>query len=170
MPEIEREQSEGADALDPVEEVEVAEEFHVDSDETANWVVRKIVEARAYAKRCADWCVTEQARAQRTEEFFIWRFGAELRRWLDQRLAERGGRTRSVNLPGGKVGLRRVGPLLVIEDEMSVLEWVKVHKPELVVVNERVSKSGLNALVKECGQVPDNGVRIEPEHDKFYVS
>src|SRR5438067_1592354 len=97
------------DSPDADHEPEVAESFEVNSDESANWVVRKIAEARAYSQHCADWCAREQARAKRAEEFFMWRFGNQLRRWLDQRLVENGGRQRSVNLPAGTIGLRRVG-------------------------------------------------------------
>lgn len=148
---------------------EALEGFAVNSDETANWVVRKIIEARAYHQRCADWCAGEQARAKRTEDFFLWRFGNQLRCWLDAKLVERGGRTRSINLPAGTLGLRRLAGRLVIEDEAAVLEWAKSHQPQLVVVTEKVSKSELNSYVSETGEMPSSGARVEPAHDSFYV-
>src|SRR5687767_3797595 len=117
----------GAEGLGDEDQPEVVEGFAVNSDETANWVVRKIVEARTYHQRCADWCAREQLRAKRTEDFFLWRFGEQLRRWLDETLQQRGGRQRSVNLPAGTVGLRRVNALIVVEDEQRVMEWARTH-------------------------------------------
>jgi hypothetical protein len=158
-----------ADGSGEERQAEVFQGFAVNSDETANWVVRKIVEARAYHQRCADWCAREQTRAKRTEEFFLWRFGNQLRCWLDAKLVERGGRTRSINLPAGTVGLRRLAARLVIDDETAVLEWAKSHQPQLVVVTEKVSKSALSSYVSETGEMPSSGARVESAQDSFYV-
>lgn len=147
----------------------VPEQFHVHDDATANWVVRKILEARAYAKHCAEWCDREQARAQRDEEFLMFRFGQQLLEHARKRIGEQGGRRKSVNLPAGTIGFRHEGAKLLVDDEAKVIEWAKRTRPELVCVVERLSKSGLNQHLEETGEAPDVGVHIEPAREKFYV-
>jgi len=57
---------------------EVPSTFAVTDAASANWVIRKIVEARAYAARVRHWSALEIRRAEREEQFFIRRFGVEL--------------------------------------------------------------------------------------------
>jgi phage host-nuclease inhibitor protein Gam len=143
--------------------------FCVRDDESANWVVKKIIENREYAKRCAIWCNREQARAMREEEFFLFRFGQQLLDYTRQKIASAGGRRKSVSLPAGTVGFRSEPLKLVVDDEGSVIAWAKQHRPELISTIERPSKSGLNEHFEQTGEVPDAGVRIEPAREKFFV-
>jgi hypothetical protein len=147
----------------------VSEQFQINDDASANWVVRKIVEARAYAKHCDEWCAREQARARRGEEFLLFRFGQQLLDHARKRIGEEGGRRKSVNLPAGTIGFRQDGPKLIVDDEAAVIGWAKRNKPELVGVVECLSKSGLNQHLKQTGEAPDVGAHIEPAREKFYV-
>lgn len=147
----------------------IPEQFQVHDDASANWLVRKIVEARTYAKRCGEWCAREQARAQRDEEFLMFRFGQQLIEHARRKIIEQGGRRKSVNLPAGVVGFRREAPKLLVDDEAAVIAWAKLNNPELVKIVEHLSKSGLNQHLEETGEVPDVGVHIEPEREKFYI-
>ena len=61
---------------------EVDETFHVRDESGANWVLRKIVEERAYRERVARWCEAETLRSERREQFLMHRFGGELEEWL----------------------------------------------------------------------------------------
>jgi len=137
--------------------------------ESANWVVRKIVEARAYAERCELWAEHEKMRARREEDFLMLRFGRELRDYARASIAEHGDRRKSVALPAGTIGFRRAGAKLVIEDEEAVLRWARKTQPNLVVIQESISKSGLTQYFEETGEIPPGGVRVEPEKDKFYI-
>ena len=143
--------------------------FTVRDAQSANWVVRKIVEARAYAKRCEIWAEHEKMRARREEDFLLLRFGGELRDYTRAAIAEQGGRRKSVSLPAGTIGFRIAGAKLVIEDEEEVLRWARNAQPNLVVIEKSISKSGLNQYFEDTGEIPPSGVRIEPEKEKFYV-
>jgi phage host-nuclease inhibitor protein Gam len=149
--------------------LEVPAQFVVDSDEAANWVTRKITEARAYARRCEEWCEREKVRAKRTEDFFLWRFGSQLVQWAGARIAEQGGRRKSVNLPAGTLGFRHEPPKIIVDDEAAVVEWCKKHHPELLIVVAKVSKANLNDHIQSSGEMPDRGVHMEPEREKFFV-
>jgi hypothetical protein len=143
--------------------------FEVRDDETANWVVRKILESRAYAKHCAEWCEREQARAKREEEFFFFRYGQQLFNFARQKIAASGGRRKSFGLPAGTVGFRSEPAKLVVDDESAVIAWAKQNNPALVSVVERLSKSGLNEHLEQTGEVPTAGAHMEPAREKFYV-
>ena len=143
--------------------------FTVRDAQSANWVVRKIVAARAYAKRCEIWVEHEKMRARREEDFLLLRFGGELRDYTRAAIAEQGGRRKSVSLPAGIIGFRSAGIKLVIEDEEAVILWARKIQPNLVVIEESISKSRLNQYFEETGEIPPNGVRADPENEKFYV-
>jgi hypothetical protein len=74
-----------------------------------------------------------------------------------------------VHLPAGTLAFRKQPPKLVVEDEQAVIAWAKQNKPELVIILESLSKSGLNDHVKQTGEMPERGVRLEPERESFSV-
>src|SRR3712207_6570698 len=79
----------------------VPDGFCVRDAETAAWVVRKIVEARAYGDRVREWAAAELRRAGREEGFFLYRYGHQLEQWARRQLEEEIGRRKSINLPSG---------------------------------------------------------------------
>jgi phage host-nuclease inhibitor protein Gam len=158
----------------PVEQIEpeefgVASDFQVQDDDSANWVIWKIVAARLRAQRAAEYGQREQNRAQREEAFFLFRYGPQLRDYARQKLQEQGGKAKSVHLPAGTLAFRKQPPKLVVEDEAAVIAWARKNQPELVTILESLSKSGLNEYVKQTGDLPDRGVRLEPEKESFSV-
>ena len=158
-----------SDEVEVPEVYDVPAEFQIDSDDAANWVVRKIVAARAYARRCEDWCERETARAQREEQFFMWRYGQQLIDWVTRRIGEQGGRRKSVYFPAGVAGFRREPEKLTVENEQDVIEWAKANDLKITSTIERLNKSDLNAHVKATGELPDRGVRLEASREKFFV-
>jgi hypothetical protein len=153
---------------EPVD-LEVPSSFSVHDDDSANWVIKKIVESREYAKRCAIWCECEQARAKREEEFFVFRFGQQLLDYTRLKIASAGGRRKSVSLPAGTIGFRTEPEKLVMDDEQAVIAWAKQHNPALVTTIEKLSKSALNEHLEKTGEIPDAGAHLEPAREKFYV-
>jgi len=145
------------------------EAFHVHDDTSANWVIRKITEARAYAQRCEAWAERERRRAQRDEAFFLFRYGPQLRDYLRQKLTEQGGKRKSVVLPAGILGYRTQTAKLVIDHEDTVMAWAKAHCPGLIETLERLSKSALNAHFENTGELPPAGAHVEPAFEKLYV-
>ena len=157
------------DAPDKDFEAQVPERFSVCDEGSANWVARRIVEARAYARRVKEWAEQEQRRASREEEFFLRRFGSELTAWVRQELDVRGGKQKSINLPAGRVGFRTKQDRLVIDDEAAAIAWAKNHCPGAVNTVERCGKRHLDEHFEATGELPD-GARLEPSHESFYVS
>jgi phage host-nuclease inhibitor protein Gam len=148
---------------------EIQESFSVHDDATANWVVWEIVKCRSYAARCDQWCGREKNRARRDEEFFLFKYGPQLRDYAKQKIAEGKNRRKSVNLPAGTVGFRKENAKLVVDDDDLVLAWAREHVPELVTTIEKVSKTALNEHLESTGEIPQRGAHIEPEREHFYV-
>ena len=146
----------------------VPQRFAVTDEASANWVVRRIVAAPAYALRVKGWADAENRRARREEAFFLKRFGIELDAWLTQELAARQSRQKSINLPAGRVGRRKVADKLVIDDEQALLDWARVHLPEAVKAVETFRKSAVNDLFLTTGELPP-GVQIEPAHETLTI-
>lgn len=167
--------------------------FQVQDAATASWVVRKVNEARAYARRVEAWAAAELRRAEREERLLLGRFGRELEDWLRAELSARGGRRRSVSLPGGTLGLRQAPARVVVADEAAALAWCNAHLPDAlrvrldasgkaaarvlawharhapgVVVRRGVLVEPLRAYVGRTGELPP-GVDMRPGLDQLYV-
>lgn len=114
--------------------------FNVHDESSANWIVRKIAEARRYGLRVKAWAELETRRAERESEFFFKRYAVELEAWLRGRLNELGGKRKSINLPAGTVGIRAEQSRLTIIDHASLTEWCTRNLNEAVRV--RIESSG----------------------------
>lgn len=125
--------------------VEVDPAFAVRDAATANWVVRKVAEARRYAASAEAWAAAEVSRADREERFFLTRFGPDLEAWVRSELSRLGGRRRSLDLPAGRAGFRAVPPALVVTDETLLLPWCRGHLP--AALRLRVDARGKAALL-----------------------
>jgi hypothetical protein len=143
--------------------------FLIDSAERANWLVRRIVDARAYGERVRAWAVKEQRRAEREERQLLYLFEAQLERWARQQLAALKSRRKSIHLPAGVIGFRRVRAKLVIEDVEKVLSWARQNYREAVVLKEQLNRAAIKSLMDSTGEIPDDGVRIEPQREALFV-
>lgn len=149
--------------------VEVDEGFHVRDAATANWVVRKILEARAYAARVTAWAELEHRRAERDEQFLLRRFGVELEEWARQQIATQHDKRQSVSLPAGSIGFRVEPTKLCVTDEPALLAWCRQHLPSAIRTVESPMKTPLNDHLKTTGECPD-GTTLIGGGRKFYVT
>src|SRR4051812_12532619 len=78
---------------------EPIEAFVLDDEKKVNWVVRKIVEARAYRQRVKRWAEHEQHGAEAEEERLLFLFGNQLEMWAATEIAKLNGRRKSLHLP-----------------------------------------------------------------------
>lgn len=145
----------------------VPTQFEIVDAKTANWLVRKVIEARQYAQRVKEWAELEQRRAEREEQTLLFLFGRQLQGWVRAEIAS--GRKKSVGLPAGTVGFRKVNASLHVDDESAVLLWCKKNCPTAVVRVEKLSRSVLSDHFKATGEIPDDGAHVEPERESFSI-
>lgn len=109
-----------ADAPEPIAPA-VPEGFGVQNASSANWVVRKIAECRAYGTHVRTWAAAEIRRAEHEERFFFMRYGAQMEAWAREYLRISNGGRRSIPLPSGTIGFRAISPHLIVNDETKLL-------------------------------------------------
>lgn len=147
----------------------VPERFSVRDRPSAEWLVRKLVEADAHVRRVKEQAEREVRRTERERDFLLMRFGRELEAWARKELAKHKGRQRkSLLLLSGTVGFRRTRAKLLVEDAARALAWAKKHCRGAIVVTERLSKTALTEHVTATGELPD-GAQLEGAKEKFYV-
>jgi phage host-nuclease inhibitor protein Gam len=148
--------------------VAAPEALRVCDEASANWVVRRIAEARKYAEHVEAWAATELRRAEREERFLLERFGPQLEAWARERLAEGRTRGKSIRLPAGTIGFRATPPHLAVTDEPTLLRWCKSHLPLAIRVREHVLKNALQEHVRSTGECPQ-GAEFVAGGERFFV-
>ncbi len=146
----------------------VPQQFEVSDRDTAEWLVRKIVEADAHVVRVKSQADREIRRTMRERDFLLLRYGPQLERWTQKELQNYKGRRKSVLLLSGTVGYRQVAAKLVVDDQPAVIKWAKRFCRAAVVSVERLSKTQLKNHLMATGEIPA-GTRLEAASQKFYV-
>ena len=162
-------ESNGDAATDIVVLKSLPSNFSVADEQSANWLIRRMLESRAYAARVKAWAEQEAARAAREERTLVFLFGRQLEAWAKVEIEKLNGRRKSLALPAGTVGFRTVSPGLQVEDEQAVLEWARDNCPAAVTVVEKLSRSLVRQHFEQTGEMPADGARIEPGGEKFFV-
>ena len=143
-----------------------ARQFEVTDDNSANWVVRKIVEAEHYARRVKEWAEREIKCSQVEATFFRQRFGPQLEAWARQQLAH--ARRKCVKLPAGTVGFRTEPAKLDVTDEQKLVAWCRRSLPDALKIETRVLKAIVKDHVNQTGEQPD-GTNLTGGGQRFYI-
>jgi len=117
--------------------------------------------------RVREWAALEIRRAEREEEFFLFRFGAELETWCGGQIADGGSRRQSVNLPAGTAGFRTIPGNLNIFDEKLALDWCQTNLPDAIRIEKSLSKTALKSYVEATGDLP--GVDLRTSATRFHI-
>lgn len=139
---------------DKVVVVDAPDSFAVRDAASANWVVRKVVEARRYAEHVQAWAAAEVRRAEREEAFLMRRFGTQLEEWARRQVQTQHDGRKSVALPAGAVGFRCGRSRLIVADESALLAWCRTNLPQAVKTVQSVAKSTVAEYVKSTGECP----------------
>lgn len=148
--------------------VSAPKNFSVVDLRSANWVIRKIHDARAYAEAVKEWAEAEAHRAQAEEDGLLLMFGPGLRAVLETEIERAKGRRKSVNLPAGTMGLRCEPQRLRVEDESAALEWARKHCPGAIRTTERISRTALNEHFARTGEAP-TGCAVQEGAERFFI-
>ncbi len=174
-------------------QIQVDDKFRVKDSDSANWVVRRIAEARRYIDRVEEWGAAEVRRAENEERWLLTRFGGELQDWTRRELAATRNRHRSLKLPAGQVGFRMTPRGLAIIDEPRLARWCRESLPNALRlraegrgksacllldligdnrpqldVHEGVIVTEVKRLFEVTGELPPGAALAEPE-ECFYV-
>jgi phage host-nuclease inhibitor protein Gam len=162
---------------------EVNERFVVDSDEKANWVLRKIASleqkkqentdlAKAEIEKINAWLEMVNGELDRDLEYFknLLAEYAKAKREQDPKF-------KSLKLPNGKFGFRKQQPKWQY-DEAKLLEYLKRNgmaefirmkeEPDKAALKKKLTVSGGVAVDPETGEVID-GITVEEQDEAFKV-
>lgn len=175
---------------------EMQAEFHVTDERSANWVLRKLAEARMRVSKALEWAAHEEEAGKNEEEHLMARFGSELQEFAAR--AIEGGKKKSLSLPAGTVGFRSSPEKIEVKDDDAYIEWVERSFPgalnvtlsifacghDIATIRElaqqatlrglqssltvKPDKNEVNLHCKNTGELPD-GCELVPAQDKFYV-
>lgn len=87
------------------------------------------------------------------------------------------GKKKSLNLLGGRIGMRSQADELVVEDDAAVIMWAKMSMmtQHLVVETPRIDRKALRAYMQPSQDDPENqepmplGVKLEERPDQFFA-
>lgn len=147
-------------------EADPPDTFTVHDEASANWVLRKVVDARAYAKRVKAWADGELKRAANEEDFFLRMYGRQLEDWARSQIKSR--RRKSLRLPAGTLGFRIAPMSLQVRDEQKLIIWCKQTLPAALRIETHVLKQQVKEHVASTGECPD-GAEVVTGGEKFYV-
>jgi len=135
---------------------------HAELDEIDAWQTREI-------DRIKNAATAERNRIQSSASFFENALAVYLNGLINQ-----GRKTKSLDLPGGRISIRTKADKLEIDDETQALAWLKEHELTTAVrVKESIDKRGLlDAVTKDGSTLVIAGTgeiipwaRLEPQAD-----
>ena len=133
---------------------------HAEIDEIDAWQTREI-------DRIKNAATAERNRIQQSASFFENALAVYLNHLINE-----GRKTKSLDLPGGRMSIRARADKLEIDDEPKAVEWLKEHNHyDAVRVKESIDKRALLELIQRDGSSvvsPDTGeivgwARLEPQ-------
>ncbi len=149
--------------------------FVIDTQEKAEWALRKcstaearIAEntqiAQALKARIDARLAQINAQPERTLESMT-----ELLRPYAETEVAKGGKAKSVKLLCGTLGFRTAPASVVVTDETAALAWLEANgHAECIRTKREVSKSEVKALITAKGEVPE-GIELKAGDTRFYV-
>ncbi|MBZ5672296.1 MAG: host-nuclease inhibitor Gam family protein [Acidobacteriia bacterium] len=158
------------------DEGEASEGFIIDSQERAEWAVRKIARAEArIAVRAAVATKLISEIALRLDA--ITKADKQTVEYLTSLLEPYGaveiakqGKRKSLKLLGGEIGFRQSPESLVVTDEAAAVAWLKAipGARDCIRVKEEVRKTETKQFIHDSGEVPD-GCELRQGETRFYV-
>lgn len=155
--------------------IEAEGRFFIDDERKAAWASGKILAARHrivvrtrlaedYQTRILQWLTTVNQGDLESIGFLE----LALRPWVEDQLASQP-RSRTLRLPGAKVGLRKRPDRVEVLNSDQVLSFCIEHQLEdAVVIKHELSKTGLKRHLLEGAQIP--GAQLVPGSDELTVS
>ena len=148
----------------------VPKQFCIDSEQAANWLVRRVVAAREYGQKVKAFAEQELRRAEREEQTLLFLFGRQIEAWARGEVEKFNGRRKSICLPAGTLSFRRQNATLVIDDEQAVMNWARQSCPTAIQISERLARTVVKAHFDGTGEMPDAGAHVEPAKECFRIS
>lgn len=145
---------------------EAAPAFAIDSEDRANWLLRKLGNLAAERARVKAQADAIMAELKREEERLHQRFDAELQAFTRQALA--GKKSRTLKLLQGTVSLRTVAASMRVADTEAAFEHARTCLPDLIETKQALKVADYGKLARETGEMLP-GIEVTPEHETMSI-
>ena len=170
-----KEEAQGvAPALDLPTAPEVSEPkpaFRVDSEDSANWYLRRLATLESEKQRVQSQAALIVAQLQADAESLRFLYESDLQEWTRQELARRGNRRKSLALLQGTACFRTVPAALKISDPAAALAYAVSALPAAVgtrpTLDAEKYRAAANEALKTGQTLP--GVESVPARETFAV-
>jgi phage host-nuclease inhibitor protein Gam len=160
------------DLLEPIKTTDQAEAFHIDSDDKANWLLRKLANLEAEKQRIQAQAAQIVKQLDAEAESLRYLYEPELQEYVRRKLAANGHRRKSVAFLQGTCACRTVPAAVKIADGKAALEYAESDYPatirtlqtlDLTAYRERAER-----VYAETGELLP-GVDLTTEHESFSI-
>jgi phage host-nuclease inhibitor protein Gam len=119
---------------------EVAERFTIDSEDKANWLLRKVANLEAEEARVKAQADSILLGLKTERSGLMNRFGAELEQWTKAQIEAKGGKTKTLKLLQGNLSFRTVPAGLRVGELTDALTTAKAVCPSAVLTVEQLDR------------------------------
>ena len=158
-----------AQATDPTE----AQEFHITTEDAANWYLRKLANFEAEKQRVQAQAAAIVKQLETDAEGLRYIYEGELIEWTRQELAKKGNRRKSLALLQGTAAFRTVPAGLKISDPAAALDFCRKNFPDAVKTAETLDaakyREWAEALQKAGAEALPAGMETTPQREAFCV-
>ena len=152
-------------------ETQEREEFRIDSENAANWYLRKLANIEAEKRRVTQQAAEILRQLDADAENLRFLYDADLQEWTRQELARKGGKRKSLALLQGTACFRSVSASLKISDPAAALVHVIAIGADAIKRSIHLDAEKYRALaeaaLKDGELLP--GVETVPARESFSV-
>ena len=143
------------------------EEFRIDSENAANWYLRKLANIESEKQRVTANAAAIVAQLDSEANGLRYCFEGQLQEYVRRELAAKGNRRKSLTLLQGTASFRTVGASLKISDPVAALDFCRRNLPDAVKTvetldtakyrqfAEKMQKAGADTLPAGMDSVPE---------------
>lgn len=157
--------------MDTLEQEPTLKEVYViDSEDKVNWVLSLLANLDAESARIKAQVETRQKQIANEKQSLLYQYEADLKAFAEKRLAEQGGRRKSVVLMQGTLAFRSVPESFKVADEAQAFAYTLQNSLDLtkaVLDKDAYRQEAIKTLQKTGELMP--GVERTPEHTAFSI-
>ena len=146
--------------------------FAIDSEERANWLLRKLGNLEAEQARIKAQSAAMLKQVEGERESLMNRFGSELAQWTEEEIQRRGGKRKSLTLIQGTVAFRTVAESVKVAEDAEQLPEALALAEQWEAVETKIDRAAFlakaRAYLEETGEVAP-GVVVTPAKESFSV-
>lgn len=137
------------------------DEWHIIDDQTAEWAIRKIAEARAEYEEWAAFYMDKLEAVHKSKQNTIDYMEGRLLEYFNtqkRKITKTG--IEKYSLPSGEL-IRKPAGIDYQRNEEAMLEWCEKHLPEAIKVTRKVCWAEVKAHMQATGEIPDGVTPFE---------